>query len=206
MTSWLYLLLIAGIKDLKWTEAHLEALCPCEESTRVHFPDRHPTFAEIKVNSWCPGLFFFFSLVAESVFLDSLQRATVETLWPLSFSLQVWLKLNEPNWTSKQNSKLQVFSTFLTLKMLLSSKRSMLPCSPLCAELFSAQVACESCFRLAEAVSWLWITARAPLLQGLCIINTLSYIQWSPLQKDTRPKTVHPPGCSRFCWGCLPGI
>ena len=44
---------------------------------------------------------------------------------------------------------------------------------------------------MAEVIGWLWIPAKETLLQGLCVINTLSHIQQSSLlQKYTEPKLL----------------
>ena len=44
---------------------------------------------------------------------------------------------------------------------------------------------------MAEVIGWLWVPAKETLLQGLCVINTLSHIQQSSLlQKYTEPKLL----------------
>lgn len=48
---------------------------------------------------------------------------------------------------------------------------------PLLVDLFLAQVTAKTGFQHGGSHRWLWVTAKEMLLQGLCVINTLSYSQ-----------------------------
>lgn len=125
-----------------------------------------------------------------SVLGTACQRATVETLWPVSsFSFKVWLETNRPN--RQTETKPWVFANFL-LKCYSNIKEKCVIPQSFCLLTYSwLRLLVSQVFSMAEVIGWHWIPAKETLLQGLCVINTLSHIQQSSLlQKYTEPKLL----------------
>lgn len=112
------------------------------------------------LQSRCPRPWPSFSLGFHcSVLGTACQRATVETLWPVSsFSFKVWLETNWPN--RQTESKTLVFANFLLKCYSNIKEKCVIPQSFCLLTYLWLRLLVNQVFSMAEVIGWHWSPQR----------------------------------------------